>query len=1586
MSLEDKEQQDYDVSDTETVRALSQPPDLPVCVVDDTLPSEAVNEMKQSSTVETTEEESLNSVKNLEYFPLIINFLQNLTEEQWSAIRDGIYDPLTKQQLAGLCLRIVQFLSDKLMQIIIPGLYELLGIQDAATSPLSQSSLTASVTSLEDDKANTKSRVRFTEAGVPKRRGSRKSSTSFRIPTPYPSSNCMEQEDEEEQQESQQLKFKEIYLTKEIRSLGSGSYCPKPLPMPAMRSQTSLSEVQKKATNSELQVILGLSEDTLVTCVQDSLQGSLSKLACVSDSPSGSAGSPKMTPAVMAEVVKDVKSAVSVAIKSVSTSQTSLVTPVRGDSQTKVTEGMVRDLAAKLEKVDQESKSLTGQVMTTISDTMVVFVDENEQDLLGDLKDKITFLASHGGFIDDLDALIRKYESSHNISESGSSCTLMSKSIQKLSSREFQTSAMQAVSGVIFKKVSSLSFPSSVVQSELTGAVASQTLSGIVKTESIHPVGSAASVVVKAFVSDMKSLAESEESPQQKNGWSAAVHIYHSIQNNLNDYFSKLQRFALKSTVTSDDNTTHAECKETVPLQCLDRRYRPSKSEPQLPESTGEVTLRRGLSESSKLLWAQTDSEENKLLLTTCTKEVISELLVLYNTEMSNEDHPSTVGEKGSDFSIEREQFVEGVLAQLGDISHSRATSPIVCEFPSEIEDIIGSKATASLTSLLDCMKKLSSEEFKRNATQAVSEFLVKKSTSSLTSAQPAYSVASRSGSIQNQYTWSKDICADSAAFGIIDTFVEDLKNLAQPSEVEQREPDLLENAQKLQSRIWSATTSLYNNIKKTLKDFTIHRRRSDMQSRMSSRTPTEDSGHLGTEEYLGLASQDLRQARKSVPHFPSLNHEVALHRGVSESSKLLWTEIDEALMTNSTKELITTILTSCEDEISNEPFSSTVGKKISDMSLAVNVFVGGVLSQLKDISLSRSPTPCEDMFERLQDSLERTSPVSPGGSTTTSKGIASSHSLSAKSLQKLSSHEFQTKAEKGVSEVLSFNIVEEGKTDKHLQSVSTSTVSTDIIQTMVKDLQELHQNTQSSDMVSGTSLLTTGQVSEKRIWSVACNIYHSLQSKIKEFLRKDLQRSDTTLGSIKIFTYQSSSASQRASLGHLEVNQSSVTPGGKDACVDIPYELLPKIMSSEKVLTTTELSGSMLEDIGTIRCRSADSQKTRKTSSSRSSISPTPTSKSRQSEWNFALPGTPIPTELPAQSECPIIRNTIIEDFFHTEDLLPPPFVDKVRQVAGVVVDKMVESVENTQEDGQDASHPVDLRSAVRKLRRRISTGTIHIFTHEFVDKVIAIQDSHSTPQVLTLAAAKSSSDSILSRLKWGQEQCAVSRKLSSQLLQIFAEETVRGFLKQGSDEYENINFDVLVQNEPSTSTCIDIPIQLNQSKPEDSDTMNQLIKALVNKMMDALSHGSDHQMITKATAKCSFDSGTSMATSDIVEGVLDLVRDTTSSTGEQIPIYKAKKSKKAKFCKICSNTKGSKEVSKDLCPQESTEHQPQNTSPDVYFTESMTDSHGCLAPEGNYDIASSFPVEDESRKPSLLTRMCRAITRGFSNPRKYK
>jgi hypothetical protein len=67
-----------------------------------------------------------------------------------------------------------------------------------------------------------------------------------------------------------------------------------------------------------------------------------------------------------------------------------------------------------------------------------------------------------------------------NISEAGSSCTLTPMIIQKLPCQEFQTSAMQVVSEVLAKKVSGLSFPNAVVQSELT--VSSQTMSDIVKT------------------------------------------------------------------------------------------------------------------------------------------------------------------------------------------------------------------------------------------------------------------------------------------------------------------------------------------------------------------------------------------------------------------------------------------------------------------------------------------------------------------------------------------------------------------------------------------------------------------------------------------------------------------------------------------------------------------------------------------------------------------------------------------------------------------------------------------------------------------------------------------------------------------------------------------------------------------------------------------------------------------------------------------------------------------------------------------------------------------------------------------------
>ncbi|KAJ7993487.1 hypothetical protein DPEC_G00272930 [Dallia pectoralis] len=1251
-------------------------------------------EHSNSSAVDPSDEENLESLESIDPYSLVVDYLQNLPEEQWTRISDELYYPLTKQQLVDLSPRIVQFFKE----IITPGLDILLDIQH---TPISSRS--ASETGLNEDHTDT--------------------------------------------------------------------VCP----VAAVSSRTSQSEL----------LHVTLSEDTLISFVQDGLQRSLSKWMCI---PSPGTSVPTMiTPVVIEEVVEDVTLSISAALRSAYASQTSPVTPGRSrTSQTNVTDGLVEEPAGTFEKVDRERKRLR-QIMSTISDTVVVFIDETEQSLLKDLTKKIDFVASQGGFTDDLDALIKKYENINKNSEAGTSCKLTSKIIQKISSQGFQTSATEVVAGVIDRKVQSLTLVSSAVRSELTGYVAESEL--VLSNVQSNPVSSAASVVVEAFVTDMKCLADPEESPQEISVWSAAVHTYHRIQKHLKDFFNKLQPFAQKNTVPSDEINTHDECNETVP--CLDKKYQASKSETQFPESNDEVTLQRGLSENSKLHWAHVNSEENKRLFTTCTKEVISELLVLYNNEVSNEDHLSTTGQRGSDVCIERQQFVEAVLTQLGDIAHSR--EPSLDELLSQIKENIGCEAITYSTRPAGCMKNESIEKIERNATASTGKFLVNESTGSSTTHQPVYSVkATSSGSILNHSI---------VPMGT-ETFVEDLQDLPQTPEMEQRGSDQLENGQKLQNQILSATTGLCNNLK-NFKCITICQKRSDLQSRISSHSAASERLLAN----LCTPGQELRQASTST-----------------------------------------------------------------DVSSYVDMLVDRVLSQLKN----RSPTP-----------------------------------------------------------------VEEGQTDTHLQSVSTPT-STNIIQNMVKDLQEIIPPTKSADLVSGTSPLTA----EKIIWSVALTIYNNLQRKINEFLINDLQRLNMALGQ---------SGAQSADL---KFNQNRGTPQGKDPGMDIPYNLLPKINFPENVLVTTELLGPMLEVNG---CQ--------KTFSSHS-ISTTPSFRQSPSEWDFSLPDTASRTEIPARSSCRIVRNTMIEDLFYTEDLLPPRLVDKVKQAAGIVVDKMVASIQGKQ--GSVSSRPNTLKSAVWKWKSIISTGTVNYFIHEFVYKCIAIQN---TSHVLSLMPASSASDPILLRLRWGEDR-RCSTKLSYHLLHIFATESARGFLKHWLDDYEDVDPDDSLENKPCDFACMAIPNELRQSRPNDSDRINELTEVMVNTMMDAILAGSNPQV----AAKCSLESVACMATRDRISLLLDLIKDETRKTGDHRPPFKAKKADAKlnvlpKPSKTNITPKVSKTVDQNNCPQGPLTNLVENSSQTVDLIESTTRSHGFLAPERN-DITSSIPSEERNHKPGLLIRICRGIT----------
>ncbi|XP_064873212.1 uncharacterized protein LOC135571357 isoform X1 [Oncorhynchus nerka] len=96
--------------------------------------------------------------------PIIIRFLEKLTEEQWRQLSIGRMDPVMRALLAEMCLEIVRFVSEAILEVIIPAIFRFVRIY-SHVSPVSGKSLTESERS-----SSTNLKVR--------KRGSSKSSRS----------------------------------------------------------------------------------------------------------------------------------------------------------------------------------------------------------------------------------------------------------------------------------------------------------------------------------------------------------------------------------------------------------------------------------------------------------------------------------------------------------------------------------------------------------------------------------------------------------------------------------------------------------------------------------------------------------------------------------------------------------------------------------------------------------------------------------------------------------------------------------------------------------------------------------------------------------------------------------------------------------------------------------------------------------------------------------------------------------------------------------------------------------------------------------------------------------------------------------------------------------------------------------------------------------------------------------------------------------------------------------------------------------------------------------------------------------------
>ena len=1143
--------------------------------------------------------------------------------------------------------------------------------------------------------------------------------------------------------------------------------------------------------------------------------------------------SQKPSPAMMEEAAKKVISSVSLVFQSASSSQTPIQrSGRRGESLSSLTKNLKKKKIPTTNKhsfssvhfesgnkVGRENSCLTRDVMTTISDVIVASGDKRDVILLDSLSTKLKILASNYNKAkalasQNVDSRNRRHTNSQSsISETGS--TYMT----KLSSREFELSAKKAVSEILMKKASALLLPSQSAESV---------------AKSAHHVEAAASAVVETFVTSMehlKEFARHEKPPTCEHAvWSTVLQVFKRTEHKLKAFFCMTPPTCHSTcNAPADDQFTLLESRESIPLPPQAKMGIGSKSNSVSQQSSEEVAPPGRLSERSRPVWTQKNPLEQKLLLTTCTKEVIAELLLLYDTDGSNEDHSSAEeGKAASNKSLEKQGLVWEVLSQLEKISLGKHSSIH--------DDLSVPDCDAQFPSQLPSVQSLFREDFQTAATQAVSELLVKFNNATST---PAAFDSDANQIDHSTLTKDRRVLstqnADAVASDIVEIFVEDLQRMAQPTEGQQRESSVLESIQKLQSRIRSATALLYRGIQGRIQDFSLPQQ-----------------------------SQGVRTVGEREPNLPCYTGTVPLLLENSERGFGSTTTKERARrFATKTREVISTILASFKDKTATDARSSSLGKSPSDESLEVSLFVSGVLAQLEDVSHSpKTSSPFEDFLP--EDPLDTAFASREQEDTIPVEDIACFLCLSSGGLQRLQSPEFHTQALDDVTGLLNASTwtARDGQTGSENDTLSTgggnkdldyTTVhpigldvncptsslpvdtASEIIKSVVNDFEELTQPIKSSYRHGPT----TAQVSERRIWDVAFNMYHHVQSKVKEFLI--VQRSNQC-----ITVAPKSSQQEETAHGSIRLNDG---------------------IASSQAASRCKLEHKRIRRRSTVKVASTKSR--------------------REQESVLVIPGIPMPTGVPVPVDRPIIRSTVIEESFATEDTLPGNLLIQVRQAASAIADEMVESVKPTnKEDGRGIPHPRCLRYAIRKLQRMMSAEVLHDFTHKFLEIVgDLVRDGKGSAHVFKLG--KMTLDSTLLWLQWRDRTCAASSTLCARLLPIFAEESLKMILRHFCRQLSRRTSHRL-NKKPYASDLVGqsvsasrvIPIRIDSGTSLDYDnTLNQLSNVIKREMMDAISLGSTDIVSNSKAFNRTSASRTSTATRKIVQGVLTLVQLSSSA-----------------------------------------------------------------------------------------------------------
>ncbi|XP_041941626.1 uncharacterized protein LOC121705020 isoform X2 [Alosa sapidissima] len=811
-----------------------------------------------------------------------------------------------------------------------------------------------------------------------------------------------------------------IRMLQEAKTKGSSK-------SPNVAANSSAQDIAK-STLEPLETVIELTGEGVQQCVAENLK---SLAANESENADASSSSDKLTCAVVREVMFRMRATLTALGKSVAQGSHRGAERMIHQVTRRITACLTSQKAQQQSGSTPENRSLasdvantTGEVMAVVIQTMESHLDDQEdqhaKEVLSTMAATVKMMTEtdsaaleHPHDLMDISHLKGQSQTQKQVRSSSRHTT---QSIDKLSDREFQEKARNAVSDVLIKR-----FPGSTTQlTRPSSAVIDQSNHCRDEnggTPSVSVADLAASTITELFVEEMMYMVEStenfiEQEPThgEKNVQGAALEIYQKMKNSVMDIFN-MQK-----------------------LESLEERSTEAAEAPGIDQDV-------------------TTSEED---VESCTKEIVSKIVVLYKSVSENED-VNSLDSRTSRESLVKTNFVDNVFAQLENLTHGSediqvgSNNELRLDHQKSGTSVKSSSQGATPPEM--CLHTLSDKSFQTAAIETVSGILKKSVTTLPIPTEPEISAnATNQGS-------------EEAACEIVGSFVQDVGSFAQ----------LIQGSESVEGSGSAPTEAPAHKCSET------DNQKTTAASKIYQNVKT------GVKKYLITNTLFQNKTKKPIKGeaAPFLDAEGT----PLETSSPLHTlnEVDLEAVDSCTKSVIGEIIGVYKSKASEEGTEPTIQD------------VGEILSELESLSHSTNPPK----------SVSR-------GSKNRSSASSIQH-LSA-ALQKLSGENVFNQVIQQVSKVLLKSV--QGLTGSESSvhqdgSVGVSeagSTALDITDTVVKGVESLLHCPESLEMTSQeagvTEPLVTSHSSTENgklsnIFSITQGIFQNLQRKVNGFLSK---------------------------------------------------------------------------------------------------------------------------------------------------------------------------------------------------------------------------------------------------------------------------------------------------------------------------------------------------------------------------------------------------------------------------------------------------------------------------------------------------